>query len=74
MFQPRYTLLDEWPDNRADKGMPIIRAIRSMSNRLPELKSNLLEIFEHDMDVKVRSFAKADGIWAKACEILMLLT
>jgi hypothetical protein len=61
MFQPKYTLLDEWPDNRADEGMPIIRAIRTMSNHLPELKPKLLEIFEHDLDAKVRSFAKADG-------------
>lgn len=62
MFQPKYSLLDEWPDNRADEGMPIIRAIRSMSNHPHDFKPKLVRILDHDVDVQVQNSAKADGM------------
>jgi hypothetical protein len=61
MFQPQYTLIDEWPDNRADEGMPIIRAIRTMSNCLPEMKERVLEMVREEIDDAISSAPKTNG-------------
>lgn len=41
--------------------MPIIRAIRTMSSNLARLKPQLLEMFQHDLDMKIQS-AHKDGV------------
>lgn len=62
MFQPKYSLLREWPDRRDEEGMPFIRAIRTMSNHLPELKPKLLEFFRNDLDIIISSSPKFGGM------------
>jgi hypothetical protein len=61
MFQPQYTLIDEWPDRRDEEGTPVIRAIRTMTNHLPELKTTLLELFHKDINDAFSNASKKDG-------------
>ncbi|PTB35059.1 uncharacterized protein TrAFT101_006408 [Trichoderma asperellum] len=60
-IQPQYSLLDQWPDTRDQEGMPIIRAIRTMSSNLPSLRPQLLEIFQHDLDMTIQNSPKSGG-------------
>jgi hypothetical protein len=46
MFQPKYTFGHEWPDRRDEDGMPIVRAIRTISRQFPALHPEYLDILE----------------------------
>ncbi len=74
MFQPKYSLLDEWPDNREDGGMPIIRALRTMSNHLNESRPKLLKIFQTYLDSKLLNCPQNHGISTTAYTDSKLLT
>jgi hypothetical protein len=49
-FQPKYTFGYEWPDRRDVDGMPVVRAIRTMTNQFPELKQKFINIISKDLD------------------------
>jgi hypothetical protein len=61
MFQPKYTLNTEWHDRRDEASMPFIRAIRTMNNRLPGLKPEMLRMFHEDFEEVMNRKSNGSG-------------
>jgi hypothetical protein len=54
-FQPNHTFGYVWPDKREDDGMPVIRAIRTLTNQWPTiLKPKFVAIVEEEVENAVR--------------------
>jgi hypothetical protein len=60
-FQPRYTFGYEWPDRRQDDGMPVVRAIRTLSNQFSILKPKFVTIMRNELDEAFRAYIQEDG-------------
>jgi hypothetical protein len=60
-FQPIYTFGYEWPDRREDNGMPVVRAIRTLSNQFPELKGKFVAIMMNELNDALKVNAQPDG-------------
>lgn len=61
-FQPAYTFGYEWPDRREDEGMPVVRAIRSLTNQFPDLKKRFIVIMRDELNDALGLKAQADGL------------
>ncbi len=61
-FQPKYTFGYEWPDRREDEGMPVVRAIRTLSNQFPELKDSYVTIMRDDLGKALNMHIQSDGM------------
>lgn len=48
-FQPMHTFGYEWPDRRGDDGMPVVRAIRTMTKRFSTLKPKFIRMMEEEL-------------------------
>ena len=69
MFQPKYTLNGEWHDRRDEGTMPHIRAIRTLTNRLPSRNTSIIEIFRDELNRISTSDTGEQGILIPATSI-----
>ncbi|KAF2014222.1 cytochrome P450 [Aaosphaeria arxii CBS 175.79] len=61
-FQPKYTFGYEWPDRRQDDGMPVIRAIRTLSNQFSGLRERYVSLMESDLNDALKIYIQPNGI------------
>lgn len=60
-FQPKHTFGYEWPDRRDEDGMPVVRAIRTMTGRFQELTPKYLRIMEEEIKEALEKGRREDG-------------
>lgn len=60
-FQPKYTLLEAWPAKRDELGMPFIRAIRTITNHMPEMKPHIIELYTEGIDKAIEGASVTGG-------------
>jgi hypothetical protein len=65
-FQPKYTFGYEWPDRRAEEGMPVVRAIRTLTNQFAELKKKFVVIMRDELNETLNLNARPDGLLCSA--------
>lgn len=61
-FQPKHTFGYEWPDRRAEEGMPVVRAIRTLSNQFAELKKKFVVIMRDELNEALDLNSRPDGL------------
>lgn len=61
-FQPKHTFGYEWPDRRDEDGMPVVRAIRTMTSQFREQKSKYLRIMEEELNESLEKGRREDGM------------
>lgn len=52
----------EWPDRRDDDGMPVVRAIRSMTNQFSVLKPKFIAILDQEMEDALGKATQENGM------------
>jgi hypothetical protein len=60
-FQPKYTFGYEWGDRRDIDGMPVVRAIRTMTNQWPDLKKKFIGIMKEELEQAYEANKLSDG-------------
>lgn len=60
-FQPKYTFGYEWADRRDVDGMPVVRAVRTMTNQFPELKQKFIGIMSEELDQAFQANILSNG-------------
>ncbi|KAF1960718.1 cytochrome P450 [Byssothecium circinans] len=60
-FQPKYAFGYVWPDRREEDGMPVVRAIRTVTNQFAVLKPKFITIMRDELDEALKLNAQQDG-------------
>jgi hypothetical protein len=63
-FQPTHAFGYEWPDKREEDGMPVVRAIRTLTNQWPTiLKPKFVAIIEGELEDALRKYDGKIPLW-----------
>jgi hypothetical protein len=63
IFQPKHTLIDEWHDDRDEIGMPVVRAIRTITSRLFRHAPTIMGVFDRELRVKIQAYPTSEGMY-----------